>query len=578
MATITLNPTGQSVLAHAVSGGSNYAVLADSSDSSYIYAKATESAVTTTSVFQMGNSNSIAGRFVVTGISTMIRNRNGASGMNTSSMSANLYVGGIEGRSWGNSLGTSWTDRTHTSGVNEFSVLDGKLLTSLPQILLHIASVLKVNKTGDDKWNGVSKASVTLTYDNYYVQSAQGSTGVTASVSNNTTAVSGYYKSGSITTYSATLDSSYGFKGWFDNPDGTGTPVSTALSYQETCGYDRVLYAVAFQVSANGSTGVSASLSRGTDGKTFTFSANLNDNFAFDGWYNGNSRVSRSLSYSQTLDSGLSLTAKAFSISYSGDVGISVSALRSSDGLSYTFTGSFANAPAGSVFTLDKWTINGSVQSSSDTTLTVTVNANTNVTVSSLKTSVEGDANTSVSIVRNSAKSVTMSASVNVGYDFSGWYLAGSLVSSSLSHTLSPTASGTYTAQSAHHIYALSAVADAHCTASVSSPDHYYGTTATFTAAVTDNQYTFAGWYEDPSFTTLYSTALVTSYVITGDKTLYAKTIPLNKFFLKVGNTWKTISKVFRKTNNAWVEVSISDYTDLFDTQQPYLKDDNREH
>lgn len=520
MATITLNPTGQSTLAHAVSGGSNYAVLADNSDSSYIYAKATESEVTTTSIFQMGNSNSIAGRFVVTGISTMIRNKNGVLGMNTSSMAANLYVGGIEGRSWGNSLGTSWTDRTHTSGVNEFSVLDGKLLTSLPQILLHIASVLKVSKTGDDKWNGASKASVTLTYDNYYVQSAQGSTGVTASVAN-PTAFNGYYQSGSCTNYIADLENGYGFRGWFDNPDGTGTPVSTKRIYWETCDSDRVLYAFAYKLTLVGDSNIilSATLINDEIGRKFNI----------DGQYT-NTGSPLSKCYCSTF----SVNSKEYE----------------TENILFP--------------------------------LRIEITEDTVITATSLIVTLEGDTGiSSLSLDKQSEGLIICECTMHPGYDFTGWHYEGMISKANPSHIFAyhwPSSSIIITASSSRHSYSLNAVADAHCTASVSSPDHYYGTTATFTAAVTDNQYTFAGWYEDPSFTTLYSTALVTSYVITGDKTLYAKTIPLNKFFLKVGNTWKTISKVFRKTNNAWVEVSISDYTDLFDTQQPYLKDDNREH
>lgn len=517
MATITLNPTGQSTLAHAVSGGSNYAVLADNSDSSYIYAKATESEVTTTSIFQMGNSNSIAGRFVVTGISTMIRNKNGASGMNTSSMAANLYVGGIEGRSWGNSLGTSWTDRTHTSGVNEFSVLDGKLLTSLPQILLHIASVLKVNKTGDDKWNGASKASVTLTYDNYYVQSAQGSTGVIGSVAN-PTAFNGYYKSGSITEYIAFLENGYGFRGWFDNPDGTGTPVSTTLSYRETCGSDRVLYAFTYKLTLVGDSNITLSATLINDG--------TGRKFSIDGQY-------------RNTGSPLS---KCYCSSFS--------------------VNSLQYEPQNFLFPLQ-------VEITEDTVIAAT---------SSILT-LEGDAGiSSLSLGKETEGMGTFDCTMPPGYYFTGWYLGEEFITGTQSSFLLlyhwPSESLILTARTSLCSYFLNSVADTHCTTSVSSPDTYYGTTATFAAVVTDNQYTFAGWYEDPSFTTLYSTALVTSYVITGDKTLYAKTIPLNKFFLKVENTWKTVSKVFRKINNVWVEVSIEDYTDLFDVNQKYIKGD----
>ena len=441
MASITLNPTGQNTLAHSVSGGSNYSVLADDSDSSYIYKDATTSNTTTTSVFQIGNSSSIGGRFRITGISTTIRNKNGISGMNTSSMAANLFIGGIEGTSWSCSLSTSWSNRSHTSNVSEFSNLNGKVLTSLPQILLHIATTLRVSKTGSNKWNGASKASVTLTYDNLYSQSAQGSTGVSTSLSNSGSSVNGYYISGTTTTYTATLSNGYGFKGWFTNSSGTGTAVSTNLVYSETCNSDRTLYAIAFTVSVSGSTGVSASVSRGSDGRTFTFTGTLTNGYDFDGWYNGSSKVSSSNPYSVTLSSNTSLTAKAN-----------------------------------------------------------------------------------------------------------------------------------------RHIYNISAVGDAHCTATVSSSDNYYGTVATFTATMSDSSYLFDGWYNDSSFTSLYSSSMTTTYTITSDKTLYVKTKSKSKFFIKTNGQWTEVIKAYRKVGGSWQLLSTDDYSGIFSTTDNLLKDDNRVH
>ena len=999
MATITLYPTSDASLAHSVYGGSTaYGSLADNSDDTYIAYVATTNEEVKTSTFNIGSSNSISGRYIITGITVVSRTKKGYNSMDTASAHSNLYVGGIEGASWSLSLSTNWTNRSHTSSVSEFSNLNGKLLTALPGLVLHLQSTTKVSKTDSGKYVGFSRAYVTLTYDNYYSQTAQGSTGVSVSLSNNGTAVEGYYKSGTTTTYTATLSNGYGFAGWYTAASG-GTLVSRSLTYSETCNSNRTLYARAFAVSAQGETGVTASLSRGSDGytftftasmssdqkygflgwynnssgtvaatstdlsytveldtdttlyakvftvsavgetgvsaavtrgtdgrtftfngtldagtstskygfkgwytansggsqlstnlsysellvgdttyyakvfsvtangstgvsasltrnsngRTFTFNATLSDNYAIDGWYDGNTRKSRNVSYSTTLsdntsytakaftvfydgdsgitvsasrgtdgktytftgtlasvtsttastfnkwvansvdqsetsltlttsidanttvtastftttvakDSGFSsatisrpsntsvtvtgtlkndyaldgwyngntrenrtlsytktisssdtITAKSFSVTYSGDSGITVSAERSSDGRSYTFTGTLASVTSTTASTFNKWVVDGTDQSETSLTLTKTVDAdmvvsastftttvakdsgfssatisrpsNTSVTVSatlkdnyaldgwyngntrenrtlsytktisssdtltakSFSVSWSGDsgitvsaerssdgrsytftgtlasvtsttasvfgkwslngntvsgqttltytlavesnsnvvatsytitvskgtgANT-VSISRDNITTVTISSTMSTGYDFDGWYANNVKESSTIQTTLSSiTSSKTYTSTGVLHNYILTAVGDSYSSGTVTADNYHYGTTATFTATITNIMYMFDGWYNDARFTDLYSSSEVATYTITGDKTLYIKTKQKNIMYIKANGSWGTVPVVYRKENGVWVIIDPDNYATVFNTNVRYIKRD----
>lgn len=861
MATITLYPTSNGSVAHSVvGGGTAYGSLADNSDSTYIKQQSTTSEATKTSTFNMGTSSSISGRYVINSIVVVSRTKKGYSSMKVASAHSNLYVGGIEGASWSLDVDTSWTDRSHTTDISKYTNIKDKALTSLPSLVLHLQSTARVTTTGDNKYVGFSRAYLTIDYTPLYSQSAQGSTGVSASLSNSGTAVGGYYKSGTTTTYTATLTSGYGFAGWYDAASG-GNLVSRNLSYSTTCNSDRTLYARAFAVSAqgetgvtasltrgsngytftftatmssdqkygflgwynnssgtgaatstdlsytvdldtdttlyakvftvsavgetgvsaavtrrtdgrtftftgtldagtntskygfkgwyttnsggsqlstslsysellvgdttyyakvfsvtaNGSTGVSASLTRNSNGRTFTFNATLSDNYAIDGWYDGNTRKSRNVSYSTTLSDNTSYTAKAFTVSYDGDSGITVSASRGTDGKTYTFTGTLASVTSTTASTFNKWVVNGVDQWETSLTLTTSIDANTTVTASTFTTTVAKDSgfsaatisrpsNTSVtvsatlkdnyaldgwyngntrknrtlsytktisasdtltaksfsvswsgdsgitvsaerssdgrsytftgtlasvtsttasvfgkwslngntvsgqttltytlavesnsnvvatsytitvakgtgadtvSISRNNITTVTISSTMSTGYDFDGWYVNNVKESSTIQTTLSSiTSSKTYTSTGVLHNYTLTAVGDAYSSGSVTADNYHYGTTATFTATITDVRYMFDGWYNDARFTDLYSLSEVATYTITGDKTLYIKTKQKNIMYIKANGSWDTVPVVYRKENGVWVIIDPDNYATVFNTNVRYIKRD----
>lgn len=855
MASITLYPTSNVSLNHdIVGGGTAYGALADNSDSTYIKQTATTESQSRTSTFNVGASNSISGRYVINSIEVVSRTRNGYSGMDEKTGHSNLYVGGIEGQSWTIDMPNSWGNQSHTASMTPYTNINGKALTSLPSLVIHLLSTCRVKTTGDNKWVGFSRAYVTINYDNLYSQSAQGSTGVSASLSNSGSAVEGYYRNGTTTTYTATLsngygfdgwytaatggtrvsrnlsysetcnsnrtlyarafavsvqgetgvtasmsrasdgytftftasmssDQKYGFRGWYTNSAGTGTPASTNLSYSvalssaatyyakvftvsaqgetgvsaavsrgsdgrtftftgtldagtstskygfkgwysadsggtqlstnisysETLSDNTTYYAKVFTVTATGSTGVSASLTRNSDGRTFTFNASLSNNYAIDGWYDGNTRKSRDVAYSTTLSDSASYTAKAFSVSYSGDSGISVSASRGSDGKTYTFTATLASVTSTTASTFDKWTVNGTGQSETSLTLTKSIDSNATVSASSFTTTVakdsgfssasisrtsntsvtvtaalkdnyaldgwyngntresrtfsytktitsdttltaksftvsySGDSGISVSasrdsngytytftcsfidtekikstlnkwtfngtdqswtnlsnivdvgqnitvsvssyrttlddsslqgatatIARVSNTSVTLGITTQNGWDFDGWYIGSTKKSSSTSYTVTVSASNTYVPKTIHHVYTVTANGDDYCSASYSSNDLYYGTTVTFTASVTDNRYTFSGWYTDSAGNNLYSSNLQTTKVIDGDIILYAKTIAKNILYIKQNGAWKKIPSVKVKQNGSWTEVGILELGNVFKMNKLY--------
>lgn len=44
------------------------------------------------------------------------------------------------------------------------------------------------------------------------------------------------------------------------------------------------------------------------------------------------------------------------------------------------------------------------------------------------------------------------------------------------------------------------------------------------------------------------------------------------KIFFKNNNTWNQYSKVYKKQNGSWVEISPSDWSSTFDTSVNYVK------
>lgn len=446
-----------------------------------------------------------------------------------------------------------------------------------------VTATLKDNYALDGWYNGNTRESQSLSYTKTisgdttltakaFSVSYSGDSGISVSATRSSDGRS-YTFTGTLTAVTSTT--AYTFDKWTVN----GTDQSeTSLTLTKTIDSNTTVSASSFTTVVAKDNGFSAaSISRASN-TSVTVTATLKDNYALDGWYNGNTRENRTLSYTKTISSSDTLTAKSFSVSWSGDSGISVSATRSSDGRSYTFTGTLSSVTSTTASVFAKWTLNGSTVSGATTlTYTLTVDANSVVAASSYTITVsKGTGASTVSISRGSITSVTISTTMTTGYDFDGWYVGSVKKSSTEQTTLTTiTASSTYTSVGVHHVYSLTAVGDAYSTGTITTQDYYYGTTATFTATITDNRYLFVGWYNDASFTDLYSSSAVTTYTISGDKTLYIKTRQKKRIFYKVNGTWQEIPVVYRKENGSWTVIEPDNYPNIFNTNVKYINRDN---
>ena len=223
--------------------------------------------------------------------------------------------------------------------------------------------------------------------------------------------------------------------------------------------------------------------------------ATVTAGYTFDGWYNGATRVSTSLTYAPTaVKSNLSLTAKATINSYT----VSPSAYyRNTDG-----TGNYTAGTTGG-----------------------TVSGGGSV---------------------NHGGSITVTASAAAGYQFDGWYSAGesggSLLSSSASYAISGvTASMTVYARFTKKYYTITySAGDYVASLSRTSERVAHGANAvgsTMTVSATTAQYSYGvdGWYNGATKITSSATYAPTgvtanaTYTAKGTRSLRSYTVTYNK-------------------------------------------------
>ena len=198
---------------------------------------------------------------------------------------------------------------------------------------------------------------------------------------------SDYFLTGDSVTLSATPLNNYTFNGWYSN----GTLISNSNPYTFTAGNtnlnltvklsEPVAYTISLNVNDNNMGSVSGG---GTHyaGENITIMATPSSNaYEFTGWYSGENLITNNANYSFTV---------------TGDV---------------NYTARFA--------------------AKSQYTVTVTSNDNTMGTGTGGGNYYNGD-------------SVTISASPNSGYKFTGWYTGGSLVSNNINYTFTVNSNITY--------------------------------------------------------------------------------------------------------------------------------------
>lgn len=321
---------------------------------------------------------------------------------------------------------------------------------------------------------------------------------------------SGTYNYGTKVTITASTIEGKTFSKWSDGVTTASREVTVTANATYTAEYTTNTYTVTY-VKGTGIATISKTSETVSWGANATgCTATVTTGYTFDGWYNGGTRVTTSLTYAPTnVKSNLTLTAKATINKYT----VTASPyFRNTDG-----TGNYTSGTTGGTVSGG-----GSVNYGGSTTVTATPAA---------------------------------------GYKFDGWYSAGatggSLLSSSVSYAISNvTASKTVYARFTKKYYTITyAKSDYVASLSKTSERVAHGANAigcTMTVMSTTAQYSYAvdGWYSGATKKTsnaTYAPTAVTAdatYTAKGTRTLRSYTVTYNKgsYISSVSRTSESVS------------------------------------
>lgn len=306
---------------------------------------------------------------------------------------------------------------------------------------------------------------------------------------------SGTYNYGTKVTITASAIEGKTFSKWSDGVTTASREVTVTANATYTAEYTTNTYTVTY-VKGTGIAKISKTSETVSWGANATgCTATVTTGYTFDGWYNGPTRVSTSLTYAPTaVKSNLSLTAKANINSYT----VSPSAYyRTTDG-----TGNYTAGTTGG-----------------------TVSGGGSV---------------------NHGGSITVTASAAAGYKFDGWYSAGAsggtLLSSSASYAISGvTASMTVYARFTRIYYTITYSAGdyvaslSRTTERVAHGANAAGSTMTVNGTTAQYSYGVDGWYSSSTRVTSSATYAPTgvtanaTYTAKGTRSLRSYTVTYNK-------------------------------------------------
>ena len=386
--------------------------------------------------------------------------------------------------------------------------------------------------TFDGWYNGTTRVSASLSYT-FVLQNAVTLTAkftakeftiVVNAQPGGTVTGGGKYKFDSNTTVTATVNTGYSFAGWYE---GT-TKVSDALSYTFRVSGDKSLEARfaanKYNIVVNAQPGGTVTGSGSYDyGKTVTIKATPQTNYTFDGWYEGTTKISSNAEYTFTVNKTVTLEAKftgnKFSVAVNASAGgtatgsgsyeyNSKATVKATPQANYTFDGWYDGTTKVSTSAEYTFTVNKAVTLEAKFTgnkLNVTVNAETGGTATGSGSYEYG-------------KNVVVTATVNNGYTFDGWYNGTTRVSASLSYTFVLQNAVTLTAKFTAKEFTI--VVNAQPGGTVTGGGKYKFDSNTTVTATVNTGYSFAGWYEN---NTKASEAPEYTFKVTGDRTLEAR-------------------------------------------------------
>lgn len=357
----------------------------------------------------------------------------------------------------------------------------------------------------------------------------------TAGTGGSVAPISARVEYGGEASSTATAAAGYTFSGW---SDGTKTAKLTVTNVTANATYTAEYTTNTYTVTYVKGTGI-ATISKTSEvvswGANATgCTATVTAGYTFDGWYNGTTRVSTSLTYAPTaVESNLTLTAKANINSYT----VSPSAYyRTTDGTGDYTAGTTGGAVSGG----------GSV---------------------------------------NHGESITVTASAAAGYTFDGWYSAGAsggtLLSSSASYAISGvTASMTVYARFTRIYYTITYSAGdyveslSRTTERVAHGANAAGSMMTVNGTTAQYSYGVDGWYSGSTRVTSSATYAPTgvtadaTYTAKGTRSLRSYTVTYNKgsYISSVSRTSESVSYGSNAAGStATVMASDAQYTYGFD-------------
>ncbi len=347
----------------------------------------------------------------------------------------------------------------------------------------------------------------------------------------------GTYDDGAQVTLTATPNIGYAFLGWYDGE----TLLSTNESYTFVVDADVAfeakwaeIYSVAVTKNVDAAGSVTGAGDH-ADGSQVTLTATTNSGYLFLGWYDGETLLSSDATYTFVVDGNVTVEAK-WAISRSVIVTKNIATAGSVTGVGDKPHGSAVTLTAmtNSGYTFLGW-YNGETELSTDATYTFVVDADV-----ALEARWSGDC--TVVVTKNIATAgsvtgagsvaygtdVTLTATSNDGYTFSGWYDGATLLSSDATYTFKAKGDVTVEAKwsggctiTVNRVFVSSTEGGTlEGSGSVTGAGEYtYGEQVTLTVTL-NNGYRFLGWYDGD---TLVSSDRTYTFVADGDRVLTAK-------------------------------------------------------
>ncbi len=308
-----------------------------------------------------------------------------------------------------------------------------------------------------------------------------------------------------LTAY--TDDDRYIFAGWYDGD----TCLGNELTYQVTMGTDNqnivakwVYYTVTIEknISEAGSISSNKDIVVGV-GNSVTITATTNSGYTWDGWYNGETKLTDETSYTFTMtETDVTYTAKwvYYTVTTSSNLDGAGSYTQRTDykvtvGKSTTITASTYSG-----YTWLGW-YDGDTKLTDSLSYTFTMPAeNVTYTAKWIKVTLERNDTSAGTVTNLSSKykvgdEVTITASTNSGYTWVGWYDGDTKLTDSLSYTFTmPAENVTYTAKWITRPVTVEKNISAAGSVSGVPSTSVVGQQVTITAS-TNSGYTWLGWY-----------------------------------------------------------------------------------